>query len=200
MNLIGIHGHAGVGKDTAANFICNTYKNHYIESFAGPLKEAASIAFGIPLENFHDKDLKEETDENWGVSPRAIAQFMGTEMFRDTIHKLMPELKYSFWIARMNQRLKGRFIPEGLAEYDDDDTIVIPDVRFQDEYDWILSEGGIIIHITRDGHNGNVGISNHPSESSINLHNSERTYICVNNYSLNELYKTISNILTVSKY
>jgi hypothetical protein len=146
------------------------------------------------------KELKEVDDDNWEVSPRKIAQFMGTEMFRDIIHKLMPNLLESFWIARLNQRITNAYIPEGAGEYDDDDTIVIPDVRFQDEYDWVINKGGIIIHLIRPEYTGNVGIQNHPSESPINLHNQERTYVCLNDSTIQELYKRISTILTLSKY
>ena len=60
----------------------------------------AAVAFGIPLDWFYQDDLKEEPHPNWGVSPRAIAQFMGTEMFRDTVAKLLPSVENDFWIKR----------------------------------------------------------------------------------------------------
>ena len=41
---------------------------------------------------------------------------------------------------------------------------IITDCRFKDEVDWILSNQGIIIHLTRPGADGTVGISQHSSE------------------------------------
>ena len=86
LKLIGIHGHAGVGKDTVADYL-GRYQNVYKEAFADPLKRACAAAFGVPLEWFYDRELKEQK-LFWGVTPRQTAQFVGTEMFRETIHKL----------------------------------------------------------------------------------------------------------------
>lgn len=198
--LIGIHGKAGVGKDTASDFICDNFKNHYYESFAAPLKAAASEAFGIPLDWFNSPDLKEQEHPNWGVSPRKIAQFLGTEMFRDTIPKLIPSAGTEFWIKRLALRLNNLYIPEGVGEYEEGDTVVITDVRFQNEYDWIIENGGSIIHLTRPAITGTVGILNHPSEQTILLHKPERTYPCENNGTLQDLHRKIANIIVSLKY
>jgi hypothetical protein len=199
-NLIGIHGHARAGKDTVKDFLISTYSDHYSISFADPLKEAASVAFGIPLEWFYQDSLKEIDHPNWSTSPRKIAQFMGTEMFRDTIHKLVPSVGDDFWVTRLALRITNRYVPEGEGHFDTDDTVVIPDVRFQNEYDWIIENGGIIIHLTRPGADGNIGIPGHASESSLNLHNIERTYECVNDSTLPSLYKKIADIIISLKY
>jgi len=199
-NLIGIYGHARSGKDTVKDFIIDNFKNHYSIAFADPLKEAASIAFGIPLDHFYQNDIKEMVNPAWDVSPRAIAQFMGTEMFRDTISKLCPVISNNFWIHRMALRLANHYVPENEGEYDPEDTVVIPDVRFQNEYDWVIQNGGIIIHLTRDGADGKVGIPGHSSEHLINLHTPERTFICENNSSISELHRKIANIIVSLKY
>lgn len=198
--LIGIYGHARSGKDTCKNFIIENFRNHYTISFADPLKEAAAVAFGIPLDWFYQDDLKEEPHPNWNVSPRAIAQFMGTEMFRDTVAKLLPSVQNDFWIKRALLRLTNQYLPEDEGEYDENDTVVIPDVRFQNEYDFIIDNGGIIIHLTRDGADGIVGIPGHASEQTINLHCKERTFNCENNSSLSDLHRKIANIIVSLKY
>lgn len=200
VSLIGIHGKASAGKDTAKDFIIDNFKNYYTLSFADPLKEAASAAFGIPLESFYDTEEKESSLTPWGISPRVIAQFLGTEMFRDTVVKLIPNISNNFWLHRAAMRLNNIYTPENEGDFSEGDTVVIPDVRFQNEYDWIIANGGIIIHLTRPGADGIVGIANHPSEQFINLSNQERTYLCENNGTLSELHRKIANIIVSLKY
>ena len=187
VNLIGISGHAGSGKDSLATYLHTFYQNVYIESFAGPLKAACSQAFGIPIEQFSDRDLKEERNEYWNVSPREIAQYIGTEFFRERINELTRD-DPSFWIRRLEGKLLGQLLLEGDGEYAEGDTVIIQDVRFQDEYDWIVGTGGIILHITRPGHIGNVGISGHASEAGFEFTNPEVTHVIENNGTLEELF------------
>lgn len=199
-NLIGIHGHAGSGKDTVAEFISTTYKDHYIESLAGPLKNAAAAAFGVARELFDSPELKEQNIPFWGVSPRKIAQFLGTEMFRDCTPKLIPDIESNFWISRLELRLTNQYEPDDEGSYESHHTVIIPDVRFQNEYNWVVDNGGIIIHLTRPGADGTVGIPSHQSEASIDLNTKERTYECENNGTLTELHRKIANILIAAKY
>lgn len=163
VSLIGITGHAGAGKDTVAEFLLATYANHYRYAFADPLKEAAAVAFGIPLQWFNSTSLKEVPHPNWNISPRKIAQFFGTELFRERIYQLLPSIESDFWVQRMIIRLNNQYVPEDEGTLGAGDTVVIPDVRFQNEYDWIISQGGIIIHLTRPGADGNIGIPGHAS-------------------------------------
>jgi len=199
-SLIGIHGRARSGKDTAATFIHETYKNHWIEAFADPLKECASAAFGISVDHFYDALAKELTDPYWCVSPRQIAQFLGNEMFRDTLQKLLPPEfdGRGFWVRRMNALLTGQVYDS--PEYDSDDTVVIPDVRFQDEYDYVISKGGIIIHLTREDIPDTVGIPGHKSEQPITFTTPERTFKCENNGTISQLHRKIAEILATQSY
>ncbi len=198
--LIGICGHARSGKDTVTDFLLTTYPNHYQLAFADPLKEAASVAFGIPLGWFYSDDLKDTVHPNWNKTPRQIVQFMGTEMFRDTVPKLLDEVGNDFWVQRAILRLSNLYIPEDEGTFDQGDTVVISDVRFQNEYDWIISTGGIIIHLTRPAADGNIGIPGHASESTLNLHNKERTYECINDSSIQELHRKTANIIASLSY
>lgn len=198
--LIGLHGKARSGKDTVGNFLVETYKDHYTESFAGPLKDAAAAAFGIPRNCFDEPELKEQSDDQWLVSPRKIAQFLGTEMFRDTVKNLIPNIGNNFWIERLERRLLNKYEPEDQGPWEPHFTCVITDVRFQNEYDWILSNGGIIIHLTRAGADGTVGILNHQSESDLSFHTPERNYKCANNGTISDLYRKVADIILSTKY
>lgn len=194
--LIGIHGHAGVGKDTLADYIREKYENTWKLAFAGPLKKACVELFGLSIENFNDPDLKEVPATYWNISPRQMAQFFGTQMVRENIHHLTGGMPGDFWIRRMIGTLNGDL---DSIEYDEEDTVLIPDVRFQNEYDWIISQGGIIIHITRPDCNGAVGIPNHASESGISFTQAERTYLICNNSTPGAMFAEAEKILLHAK-
>lgn len=193
--LIGISGAAGSGKDTIADYIAETYATVYAESFAGPLKRAASEAFGIPLHHFHEPAHKEVPNPYWNVSPRQIAQFVGTEMFRDVLWKLLPEIQSNFWIKRLEGYLTGNLNRPGYdPEYEAGDVIIIPDVRFQNEYNWLVRNGGKLIQLYREGATGEVGIPNHPSEQGIVV-DPFNTYTIHNNDTIEVLHEKVEHAL-----
>jgi len=194
LNLIGVHGHAGVGKDTAVEYLNEKYEAVYGESFAAPLKRAAAEAFGIPLSHFNARELKEAPNEYWGVSPRKIVQFVGTELFRHHAHTLLGDGYDTFWIHRIIGRLTGNLPPpEGEGYYEVGDTICISDVRFQNEADWIYSNGGWILHIVRPTFEGAVGIPGHPSEAGITFPNSSNTWIIHNDSTLEVFHQALDS-------
>lgn len=199
IQLIGIMGHAGAGKDTIAEHIENRYENVYTEPFASPLKRAACHAFGVPLNSFNDRNLKEINNPYWNISPRKIAQFMGTEMFRESIDKLMA-CGGNFWVERHCGRLGGELLLEEDnqdGEYVSGDVVLVPDVRFQNEYDYIIDNGGIVINVDRPGYVGSVGISGHASEnlSNISAHAESRTWWIRNHWSINELHAAVDKVI-----
>ena len=197
IRLIGIHGHAGVGKDTVASYLEQSKKDTYIEAFADPLKSACAALFGIPLDSFYDEEEKEIVDPFWGVSPRQMAQFVGTELIRNHLGKLFDNEDNGrlFWVRHLQARLDGDLQESSSGNYTDWDTVIICDVRFQEEYDWIIESNGKVIHLTRPGYEGKVGLDNHSSEQSINLHAKEVTYEVENNGTLDDLYAKIDAIV-----
>ena len=203
LRLIGIHGHAGVGKDTIGAYLHSNYCNVYGESFADPLKEACAWAFGLEREDFDDPDLKNIVNEYWGVSPRAMAQFVGTELFREHVDVLLhsgnsfqsKRIGQNFWIQRLAGRLTGALNEYKTNRYAPGDCVIIRDVRFQNEYDWIIANEGIVIHVTRPGYTGNVGISNHASEAGISFHTPEATFHVINDSTLEHLYEQVDAIV-----
>lgn len=195
--LIGVCGHAGSGKDTVGQYLVDTRDNTYKLGFADPLKEAAAQMFGIEVDDFYNSAVKELPNNFWGVSPRQMAQFFGTEMVRETLPRLIPDIGNNFWIHRMVQRLIGA---EYTEPYDSDDVVVITDVRFQNEYDWIVSQGGIIIHLTRPGAYGTVGIPGHVSEGGVHFKSPEQTYLLHNNSTLEKLYESVDKAVANADY
>lgn len=191
--LIGICGHARSGKDTVGQYLNQTRPDTYKLAFADALKAASAAMFGIDLDKFYDDELKEHPDPVWNVSPRKIAQFFGTEMVRDTLDRLIPGMGANFWIQRMAHTLNGQC---EIVPYEADEVVVITDVRFQNEYDWIIENGGIIIHLTRPGAEGTVGIPGHASEGSLNFHEPYRTYRLTNDATLEDLHGAVDIIIS----
>lgn len=195
IKLIGISGPSGSGKSEVSKYLYTTFIDTYSEAFADPLKEAASIAFGIPLSEFNNPETKEVINPFWGVSPRMIAQFMGTELFRDQIWKLIPSDKNNFWVKRMYGKISGFQRGNNDGDYESGDTVINPDVRFQNEVDFITDNSGVHIHLVREGATGAVGITNHPSEALDFSLTGERTYVVVNNGTLEELFAQVHGIV-----
>jgi len=133
--IIGFTGRKYHGKDTAAKRLI---KNGYTPmSFAEPIKEIAKMLFGFS-ENQMNGNQKEDIDSRWNISPREALQFIGTELFREQIQRLLPDIGSDFWVKSLENR-----IPK-------DTNIVITDVRFPNEVDMIHRLGGKIIRVKRD--------------------------------------------------
>lgn len=162
MKLIGLIGHAGSGKNTfAEEFHFHSYKEF---AFAGPLKQACASLFGIPESSFHSTTLKEIPDPYWKVSPREIAQFVGTDLIRIHMGELV-DCTNDFWIKRMQYTLYS--LESESVAHGEEAKVIITDCRFLNEVQFILSSGGSIIYLTRPSADGIVGISNHASEQFI---------------------------------
>jgi hypothetical protein len=199
IQLIGIHGYAGAGKDTVAKYLHAFYKNVYIEHFADPLKASASEAFGIPLEDFTDPEAKNVIHPYWKVSPRQIVQFLGTEVYREVVGKLLPQVGPNFWVERLKGKFSGKLLLENEGEYSEGDTVIIADVRFQNEIDFIIDNGGVIIKVERSGYEGNVGIPGHASEVGKLIIPTEKHYLLINNSTIPDLFAQVESILPAIK-
>jgi hypothetical protein len=98
----------------------------------------------------------------------------------------------------MHSRLTGQSAPpEGEGFYESGDCVIISDVRFQDEAEWIWNNGGVIFNMLRPGYEGNVGISGHASESGIDYTNHTNWFLINNDSSLEVLYAQLT--IAISK-
>lgn len=182
MSLIGFMGKKGSGKDTSADYLVKKYGYKKI-SFATPLKDAIQILFGFSDEQLYG-DKKETIDDRWGTSPRKVMQYLGTDIFRNDINKIMPNIKNNFWTNIMEINYKNELLKNKNAKF------VIADVRFKNEVDVIHKLGGKIIKIDRNTkHN-----DNHISENMMDKIN-DFDHIIDNTSSLNNLYKKIDLII-----
>ena len=171
--LIGITGGKRSGKDTTANYIISKHPEFTKYSFAYPLKNVLSYLTGWGPE-YLDGELKELADPKWGFSPRTAMQQIGTQGFRRL-------LRDDFWV-----NVAKRFV-------DFDKDWIIPDVRFEDEAQFVRDRG-ILIHIVRHS----LGKED-PHESEHGVVFKREDYLIGNQETLDELYKKIDNFLLYLK-
>ena len=137
--IVGLVGFIGSGKGTAGDILGEL--GFIKESFAGSVKDIASVMFGWPrhlLEGDTDESrtFRELPDEGWSkrfgrpFTPREALQKVGTEVGRDVFHQ-------DFWVQALD------------AKVDFKKHYVITDVRFPNEINWIHENGGIVIEIQR---------------------------------------------------
>jgi hypothetical protein len=123
--IVGVVGKKNTGKDTFANIFIKSRPDFKIYHFGDPLKKLCSFLSDIPLENFNDRTKKE------GI-PRQMMQYIGTDIFRKCISEdYWVQVFSSWWEENKHQN------------------IIIPDVRFQNEIDFIKQKNGKIIKIIK---------------------------------------------------
>jgi hypothetical protein len=181
--IIGILGKKRNGKDTIADYLVKNYG--FIKmAFADPIKEASRILFDFNDDQLYG-DLKETIDPNWKVSPRTVLQYIGTEVFRKDIVKIMPHIGENFWTTCVQTKYLN------LLKKNPNIKIVVSDVRFQNEVDMILSLGGSVYKVER------------PSINTIDTHESEKQVDTIKNYTaliingdtLDTLYRLVDSIV-----
>lgn len=166
--LIGLHGEAGSGKDTAYGFIANATPPEVPvrrDAFADRLKVSAARALGYPDPDsekcialcnalkvngeiivFVEGDTAEERD-HWVITGREYLQLYGTEAHRDVFDQ-------DFWVNQV------------LDHYRKGELLVVTDVRFPNEAEAILAAGGTIWEIVRPNA-AKIAESGHASETRL---------------------------------
>jgi hypothetical protein len=140
MNLIGVCGLIGSGKDTIAGTLVGIGWTRY--SMAKPLKDMTAALFNWPRDmvegdTAESRAWREQRDDWWSerlareITPRSVLQYMGTEVMRQNFHD-------DIWVACME-----KFYAENGPH------IVISDVRFPNEIAAIRRLGGEIWHVYR---------------------------------------------------
>lgn len=181
--LIGISGNIGSGKTTLANELISKYGFREY-SFAEPIKRIGLILGFEYYQLYGTQIQKKEINSFWGISGREFMQKFGTEVCRDVLPEIIPNMKFerSMWI-----KLAKKFVEENGGD------VVISDIRFPDEAKFVKDMGGIIIKIIRNPEQKTQ--NNHQSENQII--NIEQDVIIDNNGTLKELS---DNILTWMNY
>jgi hypothetical protein len=138
--LVGLTGAIGSGKSKVAAYLSLMY-NGVTRSFASPLKQIA-ISFGFTESQIYGtQEQKKEINELWGISGREFMQKLGTEVFRESVPQIMPQL-HDPWRRIMEAKAR-KLINDGTF-------VIVDDVRFDDEAIMITQLKGILIRIVRD--------------------------------------------------
>lgn len=146
--LLGVAGQKNSGKDTfAARF--KLYVPCITRAFAEPVKRVCQQLYLLSDIQLYDTEKKEEVDKRWGLSPRQMFQHVGTDYVRRQINP-------NFWLQHFE--IWYRQQPPGTS-------VVVPDVRFQNEVDLIHRLGGKVVYIYRPFHNVNQDM--HESEIAV---------------------------------
>ena len=178
--LIGISGKKGCGKDTVSDYICEKYKFIKLD-FAGPLKECCKNIFNFDNEQLYGNN-KEVVDEFWGVTPREIMQYLGTDLFRYSLKNKFPNIGENIWVMLMENKIKKL----------KNTNIIISDVRFVNEFDMIKKLGGVVIRVDRN-QDKNEKFKDHISEN--NLFNFDN--LLYNNSTIDDLHKKIDDLFVI---
>jgi len=188
--LIGLTGRtgsneiAGCGKDTVANFIC---RHLSIQSygFADPIYDMVKAGFGIDGKSKEWQDRgKKSAPIDWlsaerDISLRYLLETLGTEWGREMICS-------DLWARIAEKRYR-----------ESEAGLVIRDVRFPNEVDWIDRLGGTLVHIIRPNHFNPEANPNHPSNKPLSIRDYDK--VIMNDADLdtlrNRVLKCLSEIL-----
>jgi hypothetical protein len=180
--IIGITGKKRSGKDTSADYIIENYDFEKKLSIADPLKEACRILFGFNDEQLYG-EVKDAMDPYWKCTPRDVFQYLGTDILRNDIKKIIPNIGNNFFLNLLTRKIE---------ENAETQNIVVADLRFQNEIDKIHDLGGIIIKVTRPNL---VSETTHESEDNDKLKDID--YVMINDGSKETLYKRIDDIMSL---
>lgn len=195
--IIGISGKAGAGKDTTAAILCELLRDvnegfnpPIILSFAYTLKRVSAFILNLPIENFNTESGKNTFLPSWGMTIREFLQRLGTDAVRNNLHPdawVIPVLDE--YTRRMNL---NRYLNTRKKESNDplvyESIVIVPDLRFQNEYNAIRNLDGITIRINRPG----LVTMNHVSETQ--LDNSTWDFVVENDGSIDELRDKLVSI------
>lgn len=127
--IIGLCGLKESGKTTSAKYLESKFGFKRM-ALADPVKEAARVIFGFTQDQLYTTEGKETIDLRWGFTPRHACQILGTEVGR--------QFSKDVWINNLKIRC---------SHYD---KVVVEDVRFKNESEFIKNAGGVVIGIRRE--------------------------------------------------
>lgn len=176
MKIIGLSGKRGTGKTTLADILHKHFEWTSV-SFAAKMKYIVRSAFHLSSSHT-DGELKETPlKEYGGATPRDIMIATG-RFFR--------QFDDLFWVKQALE-----FIPFGVNV----DPVVISDVRYKNEADYIKKLGGKVIRLERGGGlNIYKGVITDPSETELDTYDFDRVIKAEDNVSPMDLMRVAAEL------
>lgn len=198
MLIVGLTGRAGAGKDTAADILCEQFDAARF-AFADRLKAEAAAAFRVDARLFSRRDLKEAPIRQLALSrctEPAFVAFAGREL--GMLGPLKPRTIMQVWgdwrrgqdrdyFVRPAYEARRYALATGRA------VMVVTDVRFANEAQWVADHGGVLWKIERAGL---PPVNSHQSEWSIRELRADA--VIRNDGSLDELRRAVVDLLGVT--
>jgi hypothetical protein len=195
-----------------------------IKKFAGKLKQIGSILSGVSVEKFEDQEFKKlNMGKEWNspynipfsgpdfvehdgaMTYREFLQRLGTEAMREGLHT-------NVWVnalfADYKESPQNVLGNEGYKLEDVYPNWIITDMRFPNELEAVIKNGGITIRVTRSCGSSNFEGTQeewdklveknkqalHPSETA--LDNAKFDYEIINDGTIEDLVEKVKEILT----
>ena len=227
IRLIGLGGEAQCGKSSMANFMA-TKMDFYKYGLATPIKDLMCTLFG--WDERHREGALKETVCEVGPNPQAffeeweelrMTEIIGVEMTRKEYVKMIyllfqdetakdgpfisPRRAFQLFGTEYARGIKDtvwlelakRELTEAIAE---GSGLILPDVRFRNEHEWVVRNGGVLCHVRREGVAHKIKESGHASESGLRRMSCDwQTPLCSDLVQLEEAASKLAQFLKVAQ-
>ncbi len=175
IEVIGLVGYAGVGKDTIAEVLGHhQYKR---VAFADKLKSVVSDVCGASIEMMYLRELKSTPNVLLGgLTPRQVLQNIGMA-FRGVSEGVWVEYVRGVITTNASAQKASKF--------------VVTDVRFKDEADMVRNFGGVLVYVHRSTHEYHA----HCSEENIESLKADCEYTINNDGAIVEVPLKVNELL-----
>lgn len=182
--LLGLTGPVRSGKTTAAQFFTDRGYREY--RFADPIVKALSLVLGIDMQRF-EPGIKDDLLEGFDRTPRFMVQTLGANWGRELVGEDIWIKLAEKMLLKLRGEVDGGSYPPALK-------LVIPDVRFNNEAQWLRRMGGKLIHIQR-ADNTLIGdyVANEPGV----YYDAKKDSVVENNGDISELELRLSGVTGV---
>jgi len=197
--IIGISGKIGSGKDTFAELLAEQLHGKVERhALADKLRLITEIISGVRMITTHEvnkpfcneiknysQDQKNIFIKHFNKTIGETLQLVGTELFRNNFDT-------DIWV-------KSLFNEELEVKLNNNKIIVIPDVRFINEANFILKEGGFLIRLDGDPmdvRKNSLRDLNHISETNLDNYTGFSKVIYNNKKDIEILRKIVSELIT----
>lgn len=180
--LIGIHGKPRAGKDTVANYLIE--KHNYVRY--GPsvrVKMTTAAMFDVPIEYLDDDKMKDAYDPFWKMTHREMMQKVGKECSRDIFGE-------DFWMRHVERFIHMMGKSERYKTYAG---VVLADLRYANEADWVHDQGGVVLIVKRDNR---PQVSNESHAAEHGLPDEYADWIIKNNSTIKQLYDSLDSVIS----